>query len=174
MAYFLHSMGKFGLCFRFFMLGTFHIVSHRNIRKNQGFTLIEVLITIAILAIIATMAVPTMQQMIASQNLNKSTQTLVATLRDARAKAVLERKTVTVKLNSVAIDSATQMNWAPYGKATLKSTKTEVSFLMTGGIKDATGDTDIKICESSVTGSRAKTIKISQIGSVQRIIEGTC
>ena len=55
--------------------------------KHKGFTLIELMVTIAVMAIIAMMAAPSFGDMLQRQNLNKSTKELVATLNQARAKA---------------------------------------------------------------------------------------
>ena len=102
-------------------------------RKKQGFTLIELMITIAILAIIATMAAPSFGNLIQKQNLNRSTQELIGQLNNARSKAVLERRDVTVQLNSLAADTPTQLNWASQDKTILKSgSPTEITFLLSG------------------------------------------
>ena len=85
--------------------------------KNRGFTLIELMVTIAILAIIATLAAPAFSNMALAQNFNKSTQNLVAQLNQARSTAVLERRSVEVKLNSSAADTASILNWQPEGSA---------------------------------------------------------
>ena len=61
-------------------------------QKVKGFTLIELMVTMAVLAIIAGMAAPSFGNLLLKQNLNRSTQDLVATLSAARSTAVLERR----------------------------------------------------------------------------------
>ena len=63
-------------------------------KKNHGFTLIELMVTIAVMAIIATMAAPSFGNMLNRQDLNKSSQELIAILNKARSVAVLERRVV--------------------------------------------------------------------------------
>lgn len=143
--------------------------------QNKGFTLVELMVTIAVLAIIATLAVPSFGNMLLKQNLNKSTQELTHVLSQARAKAALERREITVRLNTSAVaDSATQFNWMPSGKAELKTgSPTSIVFLPTGLVENAVGDTSFTICEQS-SGSLSKTIGISRMGTIQQIVEGTC
>jgi prepilin-type N-terminal cleavage/methylation domain len=61
-------------------------------QKNNGFTLIELMVTIAVMAIIAMLAAPSFGDMIVRQNLKKSTNELIGVLNQTRAKAVLERR----------------------------------------------------------------------------------
>lgn len=144
-------------------------------QKNKGFTLIELMVTIAVLAIIAMIAGPSFSNMLLKQNLKKSTQELANVLVQARSKAVLERREVTVQLNTSAVaDSLTQLNWMPEGKAVLKTgSPTSITFLATGLIKSATADTSFTICEKA-SGELSRTVSISRMGTIQQITEGTC
>ena len=64
--------------------------------KHKGFTLIELMVTIAIMAIIAMMAAPSFGDMLQRQNLNKSMQDLIGVMTEARAQSVLTKSDVTV------------------------------------------------------------------------------
>ena len=143
-------------------------------RQAQGFTLIELMVTVAVLAIIVVMAAPSFGEMLSNQNLNRSTQELIATLKDARARAVLERKEVTVELNKNPKDStSTVLKWQPAGDAILKSTTVSIVFNLSGGVKNATTDTGFTVCNKS-GGTKSKTFSVSPMGMIQQVTEGTC
>ncbi|WP_159516311.1 prepilin-type N-terminal cleavage/methylation domain-containing protein [Acinetobacter sp. 18QD2AZ41W] len=145
-------------------------------KKNKGFTLIELMVTIAVLAIIATMAAPSFGDLLQKQNLNRSTQELIGQLNNARSKAVLERREVVVVLNSLNADTPTQLNWSPQGEAILKtSSPTIITFQLNGGVRDfatnISGQPFI-ICNES-GGNKSKNISLSLMGILQ-VTEGTC
>ena len=161
-------------------------------QKNRGFTLIELMVTIAVLAIIATMAVPAYQDMMVAQNFNKSTQDFISTLSQARAKAVLERRMVKVQLQATSAlpsvaDTADQLNWKPNGSVILKNgSPVELVFGLTGGvfIKDpsdaskwipAAADTTFSICNKTTgNNKKSKVVGVSRMGTLQQVTEGTC
>lgn len=148
-------------------------------RKEQGFTLIELMITIAIFTIISMMAAPSFGDMMLSQNLNKSTQNLILTLNEARSKAALERRSIRVDLlpnESIPMPTNTPVlvNWRPTGKAILKSgSPVSITFDITGAVSGANTDTTFQICNKS-GGVKSKIISISKMGTIQQTTEGTC
>lgn len=158
-----------------------------RMQNSRGFTLIELIVTIVVLAIIATMAAPSMGQMLVKQNLNKSTQELISVLNNARAKAALERKEITVQLNATNVadkdvaqndttsTNFTTLNWMPSGKSVLKTgSPTNIIFLPTGLVKDwASTNSSFIVCEKT-SGSLSKTVSISRMGTIQQVVEGTC
>lgn len=146
-------------------------------KKNKGFTLIELMVTIAVLAIITMMAAPSFGSLIESQNLKKTTQTLVGVLGQARAQAVLERRDITVVLaksssSDISVDSETELHWKPSGKAELTSSVTTITYNLTGALDDSATDVDFVICSKNLGLSR--TITVSPMGTVQVATEGTC
>ena len=79
--------------------------------KNKGFTLIELMVTLAVLGIITAMAAPSFGNMLNRQDLNKSSQELIAILNKARSVAVLERRVVEVKLTTIqTADTVSRLN----------------------------------------------------------------
>ena len=65
-------------------------------KKNKGFTLIELMVTIAVLAIVASIAVPSFSENIAKQSLDNSAKEILSALNEGRSKAVSLRSVVIV------------------------------------------------------------------------------
>lgn len=154
---------------------------------NRGFTLIELMVTIAVIAILAMIAAPSMSNLIASQNLNKSSRELAATLSQARSQAALLRREVTVNLNSSAADTATTFNWAPGANNTLTVTAIDpatsppvtstltlgaVIFNASGTLNNISKDASFVICNSK--SRTTKTIILSKFGTQFARADGTC
>ncbi|OTG67146.1 GspH/FimT family pseudopilin [Acinetobacter silvestris] len=75
-------------------------------QKNKGFTLVELMVTIAVLAIIATMAVPSFNRLILSQKLNSNTRALVSAFNLAKSQASVMKRTVAVCPNKTVAGAA--------------------------------------------------------------------
>ena len=82
-------------------------------KKELGFTLIELMITIAILAIIATMAAPSFSQLTNKYKLEEDSRDLLSILMQARNEAILKRKIVTVFFDPSAASNETTFVWTP-------------------------------------------------------------
>ena len=65
---------------------------NRQYHRNQGFTLIELVITIAIIAIIAAMAAPSMQKQIRQAKTKDAANIIEAALKDAKSQALIRQK----------------------------------------------------------------------------------
>lgn len=146
-------------------------------RIKSGFTIIELMVTVAVIAIIATISAPSFSNMIVHQNLKKSTTELIGILNQARSKSVLERRMIEIELKLkeetiLPINTDIKMHWMPYGSVYLKNSPTSIHYGLNGGIRNATTDTIITLC--SEPKGKAQIINISRMGHIQQVTEGTC
>ena len=149
----------------------------QQIKINHGFTLIELMVTIAVMAIIATMAAPSFGNLVEKQKLILTTRDLSHKLWEARSKAVLIRKDVTVTLNDVTKssknDTDIQMYWNPKdGNALTSSSITSIIFTPYGIVKDATTDRDLMICNNYL--NIAKIVTVTRMGTLSNKSDGAC
>lgn len=153
-------------------------VRGKLVHFKSGFTLIELMITIVVIAIIATIAVPSFRQMIVQQNLKKSTHEFVAVLNQARSMSVLERRNIQIefsknKVNNPLLNTATNIFWAPQGSVTLTaSSPTTLTYGLNGGLNNFTSDLVFTLCAEPKGNSRI--ITVSKMGTVQQVVEGKC
>lgn len=156
--------------------------------KSRGFTLIELMVTMAVMAVVAMMAAPSFNNMLIKQNMNKSARDLMAVFSEAKAKAVLERRSVTVKLNAAKGDT-TQCDpkdslkkeeippppecWQPSDKAVLKNTALNTVEFKSNGLINSAADMTFEICNRA-SGNLSKKITITKMGTIQLVAEGSC
>jgi type IV fimbrial biogenesis protein FimT len=67
-------------------------------KKNQGFTLIELIVTIAVMAIIAMMAAPSFGDLVARKQLDTIARDFALIFGETRGQAISLRKPITLKL----------------------------------------------------------------------------
>jgi type IV fimbrial biogenesis protein FimT len=82
--------------------------------KQKGFTLVELMVTIAVLAIILSLAVPSFQQTLASSQLTSVTNDLYTSLMQARTDATRQGVRMTVCKSNAAhdnCDTTASTNW---------------------------------------------------------------
>ena len=83
-------------------------------RQSQGFTLIELMITLAVLAVIIGIATPSFTATIRENQLTAISHELHAGLQFARSEAIKRRQTVTVcRRNADGTACANGADWAP-------------------------------------------------------------
>ena len=145
-----------------------------SLQGIKGFTLIELMITIGVLAIVTTMAIPAFNNVVLRQNLNKSTKELTMIFSQARAKAALERRNITVNLNVATANTDDQLNWMPSGKVVQRSGVNQIEFLP-NGMTNIGVDSTFQLCDQALVDStRSKIVTISRMGTIQIIRDGSC
>ena len=164
-------------------------------KKNQGFTLIELIVTVAVMAIIAMMAAPSFGDMVTRQKLNSNARGLITALNQAKSQAALLRTTVAVcssKTNSddnftkdecatavipnyssmtttqkenVLIDRVYLVEIDP--KVTVQSTST------TGALFNAIGSVNTQVTFNICAAGNLRSISVLRLGSISQS-SGTC
>ena len=120
-------------------------------KKNKGFTLIELMVTIAVFVIIAMMAAPSFMSIVRNYQLTSDTREFVDLLAETRSEAIFKQKTQILALDTSV--SGSYKMWTPQ-YVEKDSGDNEVSFGRLGQSSAAgngqcfifshTGDTSLK------------------------------
>jgi type IV fimbrial biogenesis protein FimT len=115
----------------------------RKSRTSRGFTLVELMITVAVMVILAAIASPSMIELVNNRRAAGQTEELVAALQLARAEAIRRNARVTVCAGAgvTCSGSSDWSSWTIYGRDRTS----------------ATPDADENIRESTVAGAVAVT-----------------
>ena len=125
----------------------------------RGFTLVELMVTIAILAIIATLAAPSFSNIIQRQQLNSATESLVSLLEEARTEAVLKHRDISVKI-SPTDTTQTTYTWKSPNSVPSPTTPSLITFNRYGG----TGTN--QITATLTYKSQTKVINVTPLGNI--------
>jgi len=164
---------------------TFKKSRHINIRKLNAFTLLEMIITMTIAFILATMAVPAFNSFVESSRLTSNTNLVIGALNLARSEAVRLGESVRVEIivDGFQLVIATGADANVVLKQYTPSNK-DITIVADGnvdpitysstGFRDFAGNPlagDIHVCDSDGNGTD---ITISTGGSVSRAESATC
>lgn len=157
---------------------------HRMKQKNRGFTIIELMTTIALLAIISALAVPSIGNLMRSNKLTAASNELIASISIARSEAIKRKADVTLEpVGSTWADGWRVVSGAetinesnPIDskfKASTKADKGSVTFKPNGYASEINpwGNGDgVKFCDGK---GKAKIITMNTAGSIT-VNDSTC
>ena len=144
--------------------------------RSRGFTLVELVITIAVASVLVAIAIPSFRGMMSGNNVTNTYNDLLAALRTARAEAITRNAPIRVKAST----SSWNGGWSVVDAAnvavrsypardtqyviTPNPVVTEVTFSGRGSL---TAQACFEVKDSSGASSRKKYVKILKSGSVQ-------
>ena len=149
-----------------------------SLRHQTGFTLIELIVSVMIVAIAAAIAVPAFNEMQARGAIRATASDFVTAVNVARVQAVSLRTTVTLKPVSgsnwssgwvieypATVTTEQNQTFLPSGTSTLVSEGglSEIQF-RNNGLTNA-GEAEFSLCDAR-SGERGRTITISPFGKV--------
>ena len=153
---------------------------------SSGFTLIELMVTIAVLAIIVGIAAPSISTQLANQRVKSTTSTIANALKEAKVESILRRQNVTVVYTSTSTPQTIKFkvgsdNISTYNlnaRSTVTQTitpSTVTSIVFQPNKKIANNATVIyTICDSGSTNETPKQVSLTNIANVNIVNAGSC
>ncbi len=157
-----------------------------SVRKARGFTLFEMMITVAIAAVVAAFAIPGFQDLMSRTRINGATEELVNSLALARNTAISRRRTVVVRNDAgdipswtVHLDSATGEVLSRHRidgtiRINLAANALEITFLPSGYVQKtlplpvAPLDFTLTVCDSSTKDELGRSVILSRVGRIRQ------
>lgn len=150
---------------------------------SSGFTLIELMVTIAVFAIIVSIAAPNISTQLANQRVKSTAATLENALKEAKVESLIRRKTITLKFDNnnadtgtiMIVNTATIASYSYDAKSTISAVDSDAATVTKIEFKpNKTADERVfTICDSNtVAGPRQVTV--SALGNATSQIGGTC
>ena len=154
--------------------------------RNSGFTLIELMVTIAVLAIIVGIAAPSISTQLANQRVKSTTSTIANALKEAKVESILRRQNVTVVYTStstpqtiklkVGSDNISTYNLNARSTVTQTITPSTVSSIVFQPNKKIANNATVlyTICDSGSTNETPKQVSLTNIANVNIVNAGSC
>jgi len=150
---------------------------------SAGFTLIELMVTIAVLAIIVSIAAPNVSTQLANQRVKSTAVTLENALKEAKVESVIRRQDVTLTYNSISTpktitltaDGAKLPKFSIAGQSTVTITPTTATSVIFRSNKTISGSSSVvyTICDSN-NKATPRQVAVSAIASISNKSGGTC
>ena len=155
-------------------------------RSSSGFTLIELMVTIAVLAIIVGIAAPSISTQLANQRVKSTAATLANALTEAKVESVLRRqnimvvygnssapKTIKLQANGNEISSYNISDKSTVTQMITPSTVTNIVFQPNKRIAN-NATVVYTICDSGSNSETPRQVSLTNIANVNTINAGIC
>lgn len=145
-----------------------------------GFTLIELMITIAIMGIIASLATPSLNRQLANQRVNDSASKIANTLKEAKTESFLRKGEIKVTYNtidnSLIIADAKNLEISKYtlNKRSQITMTPNTPVFITFNQGRRANEATFKICDSAAYDETPREVKVDAIANVNVSTTGTC
>lgn len=153
-------------------------------RKAKGFTVFELMITVAIAAVLAAFAIPSFMDMMARNRINSMSEEMVNSLNTARNTAISRRRTVvlapdatgwSIRLDSTVGQMLVRQRFDDRVLVTYTTTAPAIVFRPSGGVirpdvllpADNRFATTITLCDNESRREVGKNLAISAIGRIR-------
>ena len=144
--------------------------------SSSGFTLIELMVTIAVLAIIVGLAAPSISTQLANQRVKSTTATLANALKEAKAESIIRRQNISVSYSNNAQSSGTinVASIATYSYSTKSTiTDSESKNPVTFEPSKRVESTIYTICDEN-TAATPRQVSVSKLANISIKSGGTC
>ena len=152
----------------------FNAASHRQ-RALHGFTLIEAMVVVALVAILAALAAPSFTSMIANQRVSSAAQEVQTLLLFARAEAVYKRTETTVTTTGqkweAKVKSSSQLlreTVVPDAVTVTPGSNNGVVFDVSGAGTPAAGSAPYVLTFSATKASRVQCVRVTGAGLIRQ------
>lgn len=160
--------------------------------RQRAFTLVELMVTVAVLAVLLMIAVPAFDDVRLSSRLANYATALVAGTQLARSEAIKRNATVKVCASADGLNCAGDGHWEAGWIVSSGSTVLQRQAALAGGYRlraaggkdslsfDPTGvgasEATLTVCRAAPVGSQERVVKVSAMGraSVTRTSTGSC
>ncbi|MDN3447207.1 prepilin-type N-terminal cleavage/methylation domain-containing protein [Psychrobacter sp. APC 3281] len=146
---------------------------------SSGFTLIELMVTIAVLAIIMSIAAPNISTQLANQRVKSTAATLANALKEAKAESIIRRQNITLSYDNdsnpkVITISGSEVNpianYSYNDESEIVSVPETITFEPS---KRVTAIVTYTVCDSN-TSVQPRVISVSRVANITDQIGGSC
>ena len=144
--------------------------------SSSGFTLIELMVTIAVLAIIVGIAAPSISTQLANQRVKSTTATLANALKEAKAESIIRRQDLTFTYNnngtnagSINIGNIFSYGYSSKSTITDSESKNPITFEPSKRVES----TIYTICDENAAAT-PRQVSVSKIANISIKSGGTC